>query len=127
MRGMAISALAVSVAGVEDAAIVDVSEVGGVEVAEVLVATALPLVSVVAGVLEALVSVEAASSTITVRVAVPVFPAWSVAEYTIVCVPGFDVSRAIPPIGVDVAPSSDASMPRLMSASGAVIVAPRSI
>ena len=44
-----------------------------------------------------------------------------------VCVPGAVVSTKTDEIGVEVAPSTDAIIPRLRSAVGPVIVAPRSV
>ena len=71
---------------------------------------------------------ESVLPTITVRVAVPTRPFWSVALYTIVCVPATDVSIDMSAMGVEVAPSTDAVIPRLRSAAGEVvaIIAPRS-
>ena len=65
--------------------------------------------------------------TFTVRDAVPVTPFWSVALYIIVCVPGLEVSTEMSETGVEVAPSTDAVMPRLRSAVGPVMCAPRSL
>ena len=63
--------------------------------------------------------------TITVRVAEPVRPCGSVTTYLIVCVPAVVVSMVTVPT-VDVALSTSTVMPRLVSAAGPVIVAPRS-
>ena len=76
-----------------EVSLVEVAEaVGAVEVVELALACAevsVGLLDVAAseGVLDAF-----GSYTITVREAVPVFPAWSVAEYVIVCSPAALVS-----------------------------------
>jgi hypothetical protein len=66
-------------------------------------------------------------STMTVLVEVEVRPPLSVAMYSIVWVPGWDVLISIAPIIVVALPSTIARMPRLRSCCGPVMVAPRSV
>ena len=65
------------------------------------------------------------STTSTVRVVVPTFPAASVALYSIVCVPATDVSIVIWSSVIEAPPSTEAWMPRFWSISSETL-APRS-
>lgn len=103
----------VAVVVVADAVLSDV-----ITISEVVVA----VVSVISSIISGVVVVVTPAPTTTVRSAVPVFPAWSVALYVIVYVVLVEVSREI---SVVVAPLSNVVIPRL-SFTLSVTVAPKS-
>ena len=98
-----------SVGGVEDAVVSVVVVSVGVEEAVVVSAACgeLLAVSVVVAV-DVVDDAALGSITLTVREAMPVWPAWSVALYTIVCVPAAEVSTIIASMVVVAPPSTDA-------------------
>ncbi len=94
-----------------------VSVVGVVVVSRVVVEVLVVLVVLVA----------LGSYTTTVRTAEPTTPFWSVALYTIVCVPAAEVSIYVWSSDRGCPPSTLAMSPKLRSSLGPMIVAPKSL